>query len=142
MRNVVRETLECQGHENILGTHLTTIELTKKPVLTQRGNCIVGVGATKSLRDFNQEFKTLARQPIDIKCILRIHNQEVIITGKGHLNLTYTHPTDIVIRKSSFTCPRTVMIRANKTAKNLPREFIKLLQNPETKLECEFTIQP
>lgn len=124
-----------------MGTHATTIELTKERILTRRGDCIIGVSATKSLGEFNNQFKLLVQQGKAIQCSLKINNQVVLITGNGHPNLTYTHPTDVVIRKSSFTCPRTVMIQADKAALDLPRDFIKALKDPDTKLECEFAIR-
>jgi len=134
------EKLECNGHVNVLGEHPTTIEMTKDSDLTLQGDCIIGVKATKALKDFNKDFKRLAKEERYIQCNLRIEDREVVITGKGDPNLSYAHPTDIVIRKSFFTCPRTVMIWADKAAKDLPRDFIQLLKNPDTRLECEFTI--
>ena len=51
------------------------------------------------------------------------------ITGYGHHDLTLTHPTDIVCRKSTFICPRTLMIKSNKAAADLNRDLINDLSN-------------
>lgn len=51
------------------------------------------------------------------------------ITGFGHEDLTLTHPTDIVIRKSDYICPRTLMIGADKAARDLDENLIHDLKN-------------
>jgi len=40
----------------------------------------------------------------------------------------------MIIRKSDYICSRTLMINANKSAINLSREIIKLMQNPKTEM--------
>ena len=55
------------------------------------------------------------------------------ISGYGHDNLEATHPDDIVIRKSTFVCPRTLSIKCDKSSDSIPRDMIKLLQNPHQK---------
>ena len=59
------------------------------------------------------------------------------IVGFGHENLTLTHPTDIVCRKSDYTCSRTLMINANKAARDLDLNLIEDLKNEK---EMEVTI--
>ena len=53
----VKEVIFAQGHENILGTHKTTLEFTKDKHLTKKGDCIVAVAADKALADLSAEFK-------------------------------------------------------------------------------------
>ncbi|MGI0094406.1 MAG: DUF371 domain-containing protein [Nitrosotalea sp.] len=36
------------------------------------------------------------------------------------------------MRKSNFTCPRTLSIGCNTASDSIPRKMIKALQNPET----------
>ena len=54
------------------------------------------------------------------------------IHGKGSEKLTLKHPNDIVLRKSAFTCSRTIAIKCDKASDDIPREMIKKLQNPKT----------
>ena len=61
--------------------------------------------------------------------ILDTENGHDIIIGWGHEDLTLTHPTDIVIRKSDYTCPRTLMIKANKAARDLEGKLIDDLKD-------------
>lgn len=53
--------------------------------------------------------------------------------------MTLDHPTDLVWRRSNFVCGRTVGIRSDYIAKDLPRALISLLRNGE-KLVVEMTV--
>ncbi len=134
------EEIKALGHQNIIGTHKTTFEITKEKNLTKRGNCIIGILANKGIVDLSQRFKDIAKTDIKIKCVLIVKDIKEEILGYGHRSLTFSHPTDIVIRKSNYKCSRTLMIGANKSASDLDRNFIKLLKNPETQLKIKFII--
>ena len=54
------------------------------------------------------------------------------ITGFGHEDLELSHPTDIVIRKSDYTCSRTLMINADKAARDLDLDLVEDLKNGKT----------
>ena len=54
------------------------------------------------------------------------------IRGKGSKKLTLKHTNDIVLRKSAFTCSRTIAINCDKASDDIPRTMIKKLQNPKT----------
>jgi len=129
----VVEVFIAHGHKAVKATHPTTLEVTKEKNLTSRGDCIVAVGASKSTLNLSENFKILAKKS-DTKIILKIRVGELleVVEGFGNPNLTLNHPTDIVARKSTYTCPRTVMIKANKAAINLSRQLISKLQNPKT----------
>jgi hypothetical protein len=62
------------------------------------------------------------------------YNIKEEIKGFGAKNLTFTHQTDIVIRRSEYVCGRTLLINANKSALDLSRDFISFLREPETEL--------
>lgn len=124
------EIIKARGHRNITAKHRTTLEFTKDREVTKRGDCIVAVKASKGLKDFSEEFKKKAKNSkAIIKCVIKCQDLEEIITGRGHENLSFEHPNDIVIRKSDFICPRTLMIRADKAAKDLDRRLIDMLKN-------------
>jgi hypothetical protein len=130
------ERITALGHQNITSNHRTTIEITKEEELTKRGDCIIGVGADKGIKDLREEFKKKARNPkaiIEVK--LNIIGMKETITGKGHPDLTFTHPTDMVIRKSDFICGRTLMIKADKSSKDLKRDIVEKLKDPKQKID-------
>ncbi len=54
------------------------------------------------------------------------------IHGKGSDKLTLKHTTDIVLRRSAFTCSRTIAIKCDKASDDIPRTMVKKLQNPKT----------
>ena len=53
------------------------------------------------------------------------------VHGNGSKKLTLKHPNDIVLRKSAFTCSRTIAINCDKASDDIPRSMIKMLQNPK-----------
>jgi hypothetical protein len=134
--------VSARGHENILAEHRTTLEITKDEELSPRGDCIVGVAADKALADFPERFKRLARNSnAVITLVLKAGDREVTIHGRGHEKLSFTDARDIVVRKSTFTCGRTLMVGATHAARELPRDFVALLRNPEQKLIAEITVE-
>lgn len=131
----------ARGHENITSKHKTTIEITKDEEISLRADCVVGVKADKSLADFSEEFKKKARDRNSIiRAVLRAGNFQEEIVGRGHPNLTFSHKTDIVIRKSNYVCPRTLMINADKSSKELDRRLVKLLKNRDQKIVLEVEV--
>ena len=122
------------GHENIRLLHSNTIEITKDSSLTPSGDCIVGITAFSACNDIPYELKQkLCNSNTDIIISIIVENHQFKILGKGHKSLILTHPNDIVIRKSDFVCPRTLAIKCNYASNSIPREMVKLLQNPKTK---------
>lgn len=129
----VVEEIRAYGHPNIRATHRSTLEITKEEDLTPRGDCIIAVKADKGLYELSNEFKKIVRKDgSKIKLIIEVEGLKEEITGYGSSKLALNHPTDIVCRKSSYTCGRTLMIKANKAAMDLNREIIKKLKNPDT----------
>ncbi len=120
----------AKGHENVTSKHKSTFEITKDSDLTPSGDCIVGVDMDKTMLDFPDEFKEkIADSNTKIVVDLKTENGHDEIIGYGHEDLTLTHPTDIVIRKSDFTCSRTLMINSNKAARDLDEQLIEDLKN-------------
>ena len=131
--------LKCKGHENVSSLHKSTFEVTKDAEIGPAADCIIGTGADNSMLDFSDEFKSkLADSNTKVTVILNTENGHDEITGFGHEDLTLTHPTDIVCRKSDYTCSRTLMIKADKAAKDLDSNLIEDLKNEKI---MEVTIQ-
>ena len=122
--------IQTKGHENVTSNHKSTFEITKDSEIGPTADCIVGTSADKSMSDFPQEFKDkIANSKTKITVILDTENGHDEIIGFGHEDLTLTHPTDIVCRTSDYTCSRTLMIKADKAAKDLDENLIEDLKN-------------
>lgn len=125
--------IKARGHENVLSLHKSTFEITKDNDLSLAGDCIIGLDIDKSMEDFPEEFKEkLANEDTKIIVELNTPNASDTIEGFGHHDLSLSHPTDIVCRKSTFVCSRTLMINSNKAAIDLNRDLIKDLANGES----------
>ena len=125
--------IRAKGHENVLSLHKSTFEITKDKDLSLSGDCIIGLDINKSMEDFPKEFKEkLANDNTKVIVELKTPNASDEIEGYGHHDLTLSHPTDIVCRKSTFICSRTLMIKSNKAAIDLNRDLIKDLANGES----------
>ena len=122
-----------QGHRNILSLHQKTIEITKDEKLTSNGDCIVGVSANISCIDLPEKMKKKIQDPkTKIMFSIKAGDQKFIVQGNGSEKLSLKHTTDIVLRKSAFTCSRTIAINCDKASSDIPRDFVKILQNPKT----------
>lgn len=125
--------IKAKGHENVLSLHKSTFEITKDKDLSLSGDCIIGLDIDKSMEDFPKRFKEkLANDDTKVIVELRTPNASDTIEGYGHHDLALSHPTDIVCRKSTFVCSRTLMIKSNKAAIDLNRDLIKDLANGES----------
>ncbi|MFW9926620.1 MAG: DUF371 domain-containing protein [Candidatus Thorarchaeota archaeon] len=129
---------KAYGHQNVIGEHRTTVELTKEDFLTHQGTCIVGVRADLTLNELDDEIKRLAL--LETTTItLRLCIEELVeeVAGNGGSGLTYSDSTSMVARKSSYQCGRTLMINADKAASDLNREFIERLKDDAAEISCE-----
>ena len=130
----MRYEIEFFGHENIRSNHKKTIEITRESHLTPRGDCIIGVNANSSCADLPEKLKNkLKNSKTNIHFLIKVGEDEFVLEGKGHPDLTLTHDEDIVLRKSDFICPRTLSVKCDKASDLVPREMISNLQNPKTK---------
>ncbi len=131
-------TFRAFGHENVVGDHRTTLEITSEKFLTKRGTCIIGIGSNLTLDRIDNVIKSLARQR-DTEIQLRISAGGIteIITGHGSAGLTYESTVSMVARTSGFECPRTLMIGADKAASDIDRTLIEILRDPEVEMDCE-----
>ncbi|HEX5458160.1 MAG TPA: DUF371 domain-containing protein [Candidatus Nitrosotalea sp.] len=130
----MRFEISFYGHENVRSLHPKSIEITTDPDLTVNGDCIVGVRASCGCHGIPDEMKTLLQKPESaITCTILVEDMSFKITGHGSEKLTLKNPHDIVIRKSNFTCPRTLSIGCDVASDSIPPKIIKALQNPKTK---------
>lgn len=101
--------------------------------MTPRGNCIIAVSASKAVCDLSREFKQLLKS----ETALVIFKLEVgpftwMVKGYGSEKMILTDVKSMVFRRSQYICHRTVMIKADSAASNLPRGILQFLKNPDT----------
>jgi len=137
--NIV-ETLKAHGHAAVRATHPTTLQFTKEEWLTPRGDCIVAVGSSKGAVNLSRAFKKIAQNSRSrITVVLKVGGTMEVIKGYGDPKLGLSHSTDIVIRKSNYVCPRTLMVRADRSASDLSRETVSKLKEPESQVFIKIT---
>lgn len=123
------EVFRARGHPNIRARHRTTLMITKEENVTVRGDCIVAVSAEKGLRDLNSGLKeAIRRNGARLHLLLEVDGFTFKVSGFGDPRLPLSHPTDMVVRKSGYICERTLMIRADKAACDIPDPPLRLLQ--------------
>lgn len=131
---MVQDEITFWGHPNVQSLHGRTVEITKEEHLTLRGDCIIGIGASKACADLDEPLKRrLMTSNSVIKIEIMVGSEAFEIKGSGDNRLTLANPHDIVIRKTNFVCPRTLSVRCDKASSDVPRSIVKLLQNREAK---------
>ena len=136
----VMETISFRGHPMVRAVHPTTIEITTEGDLTENGDCIIGVRADKGCAQLEERVKEGLRRkgsPVTIRIVVGDSFFQVNASGDPRLDLS--HPHDMVIRKSDFISDRTLAVRADAAARNLPRGMVRALKDPGTvgRLEIE-----
>jgi hypothetical protein len=130
---LVQEEILFRGHPNIRSSHSKTIEITKESTLTLRGYCIIGVSSNKACNSLDPGIRrALAQDNVPILMELIVSDISFVIKGQGSNLLTLLDRRDIVIRRSTFCCPRTLSILSDKASSDLPRGMVELLRKPET----------
>ena len=134
---------KAYGHDNVIGEHKTTVEITTEDYLTKQGTCIVGVEANQKLSDLAPKIRELVTlETTKIVLVMEVAGIIEQVTGTGGQNLTYSDSVSMVARTSSYQCERTLMINADKAASDLSREFVRLLKKNEVEMNCELHFIP
>jgi hypothetical protein len=136
------EFIIAYGHENIRSTNRTTFEITKETHLTKRGDCIIAVDSIKGAAELSQQFKDIAcNEGTQITIELEADGEKEIVKAWGSPELTFTHPTDLVVRRSNFVCNRTLAVRADKAACDFSNGIVERLRNPNQKVKVKVTAE-
>ncbi len=123
-----QEIIRCHGHPLVRGTHPTTFEVTCENYLTRNGNCIIGIAADKSCAGLSPVFKSvLAHNDAHLVTTLACYGEKVEIHSHGSAQMLLDHPTDMVWRKSTFVCGRTIGIQSDYVALTLPKALVQNL---------------
>ncbi|UCD02522.1 MAG: DUF371 domain-containing protein [Promethearchaeota archaeon] len=137
----ILDKIYAYGHENILGTHNTTIELTKDKRLTKEGNCIIGINATKACVDLSNELKIAIKNGKKIKIKLKIDDLQDCFYGYGDKDLKLLDKDDIVFRTSNYLSDRTVLINCTKSSSDLKRNLLEKIKIPSKRLLIIFELE-
>ena len=139
---MLQEEIVFFGHPNVQSLHARTVEITRERHLTLRGDCIVGINASKACADIDEKIKRkLAMNNSEVKIEIIVGNNAFAISGTGDECLSLENKNDIVIRKSNFVCPRTLSVRCDKASSDIPRDIIETLQDPATKGIFRITVE-
>lgn len=136
------ETLIARGHPNIRATHRSTLEITRDPEVSPRGDCIIAVAATKAAADLDSTVKQAIKTGKRVTLFLVAQRQGLLetVSGWGHRSLNLSDTRSIVVRKSTYTDNRTVAVQANKAARDLDRALIAYLRQPDALLKVYIVV--
>ncbi|ELZ48510.1 hypothetical protein C463_00555 [Halorubrum californiense DSM 19288] len=127
------EVVRAVGHENITAEHASTVELTTDDWLTPAGDCIVGVEADRTPRDFSPEFREACRDAdatVEATFLVDAGDEafEQTITGRGDPDLTLLDDRSMVGRTSDYTDDeRTMFVDGDGAAADLDRDLVDAL---------------
>jgi len=132
----------ARGHGNIQATNSTTFEITKEATLTKRGDCIIAVEATKGAADLPLEFREAARvKGAQITITIEAGELKEVVRAKGSPRLLFTHPADLVVRKTDYVCGRTLAIRADKAANDLSRKLVEKIKDSSQSIRITLAVE-
>jgi len=132
----------AHGHENITSTNRTTFEITKETHLTKRGDCIIAVGSNTGANELDPQFKKTAQsEKARIRITISADGEVEVVNAWGNPKLSFTHPTDLVVRKSNYICSRTLAIRADKAARDLSPTLVEKLHDRKRRVKITLTAE-
>ena len=134
----ILDTILAYGHPLVKCSHNTTIEVTKEDYLTEKGSCILGIKASKACKDLSAELKDKIRSGDAIRVLIEVDDIIETFIGYGDEKLNLKNENEMVFRKSSYICDRTVLIKCTKSSMDLNRELIKKLNDPNKKFVIKF----
>jgi hypothetical protein len=135
---VYREKVTARGHQAIKAVHPTTFELTKDSYLTERGDCIIGVNLDKAVSELDPDFrKALKKSTSIVILVLRVDNLVDVVIAQGHEDLILSDDRRIIVRKSSYIDSATLAINANKSSRNIRRDLVEKLRDPQAVLTVD-----
>ncbi len=128
----VVEEIPFMGHSMVRAMHERTIEITTEVHLTSRGDCIIGVGASKGVVRLSPSMKRALRSDdARVRFTIVAPGGKFSFAARGSKDLSFESPTDMVIRRSGFVCGRTLAIKADSSAREIPRDLVGTLKSPE-----------
>jgi hypothetical protein len=133
------QVVRCRGDPHVRSRHPGTFAVTTDNHLTPAGDCIIGICADTGAAGLSSAFKQIiATEGSHLITRLTCRDICVLVHAQGGTGLLLDHPGDLVWRKSTFMCGRTIGIRSDHAACDLPPELVSLLRQGEL-LEVELT---
>ncbi|MDA4114190.1 MAG: DUF371 domain-containing protein [Thaumarchaeota archaeon] len=129
---VYRDEVEFYGHPMVRSRHRNTIEVTRDPNLTISGDCIIGVRADKGLADLSTDVRDSIRADgSELFITIEVPPESFVVRAVGSRLLSLEDAHEMVLRKTGFISPRTLAIRADAAAKDIPRRMVESLRSPD-----------
>ena len=119
----------ARGHPNVTALHRTTLEITKENWLTKRGDCIVGVSSEASVADLPSWLKDAIRGGATVVVVLCAGDVCDSVVGRGDPGLELSDPRRMILRRSTYKEPATLMISSSKAAGDLDRRLVSRLSS-------------
>ncbi len=128
MNEPTAEVLTAQGHENVSGTHGSTLEVTSDNYLTPAGDCILAVEADRVPSAFDSSFVDACQhEEATITLTLETADHTEQVEARGDPDLTFESDRSLVVRTSEYVDDRTVAVDAEKAATDIDRDLISAL---------------
>lgn len=120
-----------RGHGAVRATHAKTLELVPGDALTERGTCIVAVGAEAE-----------PARPLAGPVRIRIATDGHRFSLDALANPSWTPGDAVVIRRGPLRLPGTFATDASAAAADLPRELVAALQDPDALVTVDVVPAP
>ncbi|GAB2480062.1 DUF371 domain-containing protein [Jatrophihabitans fulvus] len=120
-----------RGHPAIRATHGKTLEFTADPVVTERGTCIVAVGAEAD-----------PPAPMAGPVRLRIAAGGERMSLDALANPSWDPSGPVVVRRGPLRLPGTFATDATLAAADLPRPLVAALQDPDALVTVDVVSTP
>lgn len=119
------------GHESVRALHGRTIEVTRERALTPAGDCVVGVGASCACAGLPGALKERLRDArAEVRVEIAVAGLSFGLRGRGDPALALSDARDIVLRRSTYACPRTLAVECDAASDSVPREMVRALRVP------------
>jgi len=129
---MVIDVVWARGHGNVKATHRNTIEVTKDNYITKRGDCIIACCADKAALDLDNDLKSVITNDYSLVLMIIVAGSSIdVIVGLGLRGLRLTDERRIIVRRSGYIDNATVMLLANKAARDLDRDLINKARDSE-----------
>ena len=142
------EEVHARGHEHVTAAHPSTFEFTTDDWLTPAGDCILGIDADRTPREFDPAFREACRDSgstitatITAGLATDGESPSTTITGRGDPELTLLDDRSMVGRTSEYTDDeRTILVDADAAAADLDRELVEALADPDASVTLELEV--
>jgi len=125
---LVSDIIVARGHENVSAKSPRTIEITKDPYVTRRGDCIIACCADRGAGEISEDVLRVLERPNNIVVVvMRVGNIVEVVRGRSP-GVRPSCLYRLVLRRSTYADCSTIMIGASKAAVDLNREFVELLR--------------